>query len=257
MSRTLALVVAHPDDDAYGAAGTVALHAADPGFRFVLIHATDGARGQIPDGFPATPGTLGGVRRVEDEHAWRALGRAPDRHEWLGHEDGSVADVPHAELTDTVAAILAEEVPDVVITFGPDGMTGHPDHVAIGAATGAAFERLAGGGRSFRRLLHGGLPQSVFDRWNAGRERRGLPVWDPDEVYHLRAVPDDTIGAAVDVSAVALRIVAGLREHRSQAQVLGGAGLTDHEWARLVGREHYVVAWPPGERGLTDVFEGL
>jgi LmbE family N-acetylglucosaminyl deacetylase len=38
--RVLALVVAHPDDDAYGLAGTVALHADDPAFRFGLIHAT-------------------------------------------------------------------------------------------------------------------------------------------------------------------------------------------------------------------------
>jgi LmbE family N-acetylglucosaminyl deacetylase len=36
MSRT----VAHPDDDAYGAGGSVALHADEPGFRFVLVHAT-------------------------------------------------------------------------------------------------------------------------------------------------------------------------------------------------------------------------
>ena len=39
LTLTLAFVVAHPDDDAYGIAGTVALHAADPRFRFVLVHA--------------------------------------------------------------------------------------------------------------------------------------------------------------------------------------------------------------------------
>lgn len=50
-----AAVVAHPDDDAYGMAGTVALHAADPDFRFILIHATDGGGGgDIREGFPAT-----------------------------------------------------------------------------------------------------------------------------------------------------------------------------------------------------------
>ena len=43
MSRTLVAVFAHPDDDAYGIAGTVALHAGDPEFRFVLVLATDGA----------------------------------------------------------------------------------------------------------------------------------------------------------------------------------------------------------------------
>ena len=53
-SGTLALVVAHPDDDAFGWAGSVALHAADPDFRFVLIHATDGGAGDIREGFPAT-----------------------------------------------------------------------------------------------------------------------------------------------------------------------------------------------------------
>lgn len=52
--RSLMVVVAHPDDDAYGMAGTVALHTDDPGFRYVLVHATDGAAGDISPDFPAT-----------------------------------------------------------------------------------------------------------------------------------------------------------------------------------------------------------
>ena len=94
MPRTLVVVLAHPDDDAYGVAGTVALHADDPDFRFVLVLATDGGAGDIREGFAATPATLGAIRRVEDEAAWRALGREPDRHEWLGYEDGAVGRVP-------------------------------------------------------------------------------------------------------------------------------------------------------------------
>ncbi len=93
-NRTLACVFAHPDDDAYGSAGSVALHADDPDFRFVLVHATYGEQGDIREGFPATRETLGSVRRAEDEAAWRALGRVPDRHEWLGLPDGGVAEVP-------------------------------------------------------------------------------------------------------------------------------------------------------------------
>lgn len=256
MPGTLALVVAHPDDDAYGLAGTVALHADDPAFRFVLVHATDGAAGEIPPGFPATRDTLGAIRREEDRRAWAALGRPPDRHEWLGYPDGAVAEA--ADLADRIARILAEERPDVVATFGPDGITGHPDHLAVGAATDAAFRRFAGdGGPGFRRLVHGALPESVFRRWNASRVRRGQAPWDPTAVFSLRGVPDRAIGITVDVSSVADRIVAGLREHRSQAHVIGAAGVSDRQWARSVGREHYVVAWPPGESGLTDVFEGL
>ena len=152
--RTLAFVVAHPDDDAYGIAGAVALHADEPDFRFVLVHATDGESGDIKDGFPATPETLGAIRRLEDESAWRALGRVPDRHVWLGYPDGKVAEVPFDELVASVAAVLDEEQPTVVGTFGPDGIFGHPDHIAIGAATDAAFkQRASTEGPSFRRLL--------------------------------------------------------------------------------------------------------
>lgn len=84
MSRTFAVVVAHPDDEAFCWAGTVALHADEPGFRFVLIHATSGEVGDIREGFPAARETLGSIRRAESEAAWRAVGRTPDRHEWLG-----------------------------------------------------------------------------------------------------------------------------------------------------------------------------
>jgi hypothetical protein len=45
--------------------------------------------------------------------------RVPDRHEWLGIPDGGVADVPFDDLVDAIAAVLAEESPDVVGTFGP------------------------------------------------------------------------------------------------------------------------------------------
>src|SRR5688572_30244609 len=139
--RTVALVVAHPDDDPYAIAGSVSLHGDDSDFRFVLIHATEGEGGDIREGFPATRETLGQIRRSEAEAAWRAVGRVPDRHEWLGYPDGGVADVPFEELVDAIAAILVEEQPAVVVTFGPDGIFGHPDHITVGAATDAAFEK--------------------------------------------------------------------------------------------------------------------
>ena len=184
-----AMVVAHPDDDAYGAAGAVALHADDPGFRFILIHATDGGSGDIRPGFPATRESLGRIRMQEDEDGWRAVGRSPERHEWLGFPDGELDQVPLAQLTDAVGQILDEERPTVVSTFGPDGIFGHPDHIAIGAATDAAFLRSArSSGRSFRRLLHSALPQTIFERWNAQRRTLGLKVFDPTTMYHMRGV---------------------------------------------------------------------
>ncbi len=259
--RTLMLVAAHPDDDAYGLAGSVALHDADPRFRYVLVHATFGEAGEIAPDFPATQESLGAVRKRECEAAWRAHGRVPDRHEWLGLPDGRVAEVPEQDLVAEIARIMAQERPDVVATFGPDGITGHPDHVAVGSATDAAFHRLRDDGRAgLRRLVHGALPKSVFERWNVARVQRGLYPYDPSAVYHVRGVPDEQIGIVVDTTAVASRIVKGLMEHRSQRHVIAGGIDGADRWARMVAREHLVLAWPPraaGDPVLTDIFEDL
>jgi len=260
-NRTLACVFAHPDDDAYGAAGSVALHAAEPDFRFVLVHATLGEQGEIREGFPATRETLGAIRRGEDEAAWRALGRVPDRHEWLGFPDGGVADVPFTDVVDAVARILEEEQPAVVVTFGPDGVFGHPDHITIGAATDEAFARLRSeDGSGFQRLVHGVVPRSVFERWNRQRAELGLYTFDPTQTYHMRGVPDDQIRITVDCRDVTARIVAGLREHKSQLHVMSDDPTNSEQWERRVRREWYAIAWPepePGAPMLTDLFDGL
>ncbi len=260
-NRTLACVFAHPDDDAYGVAGSVALHAEDPDFRFVLIHATLGELGDIRDGFPATRETLGSIRRAEDEAAWRAHGREPDRHEWLGLPDGGVADVPFEDVVDAVARILDEEDPAVVVTFGPDGIFGHPDHIAIGAATDEAFARLRTDNRpGFQRLAHGAVPKSVFERWNRQRGELGLYTWDPTQTYHMRGIPDDQIRITVDCREAASRIVAGLQQHQSQVHVMSDDPTDTAQWERRVGREWYAIHWPesqPDAAMLTDLFDGL
>jgi len=160
-----------------------------------------------------------------------------------------------------VFAILQQEQPTVVATFGPDGIFGHPDHVAIGAATDQAFLRLASReGTAFRRLLHGAIPESVFTRWNRQRATLGLSVFDPTATYHMRGVPDEDIGVVVDCRRIAARIVAGLQEHRSQHHVMSDDPEDTDRWQRVVSREWHVIAWPPRDPSspvLSDMFEQL
>jgi LmbE family N-acetylglucosaminyl deacetylase len=75
--HSLAVVVAHPDDDAYGCAGSIALHENDPRFRFCLALATDGGAGQIAEGVPTTPDVLGAWRRRESANAGPASRQPP------------------------------------------------------------------------------------------------------------------------------------------------------------------------------------
>jgi N-acetylglucosamine malate deacetylase 2 len=63
-----------------------------------------------------------------------------------GYPDGGVADEPFERLVDEIAAWLADRRPQAVITFGPHGVTGHPDHIVVGNATRWAVEQLAEAG---------------------------------------------------------------------------------------------------------------
>jgi len=184
------MVFAHPDDDAY-AAGSVALHATDPQFRFVLVLATSGEAGAIAEGSTATRQTLAAVRQQEDRRVWQVLGRSPDRHEWLGYPDGRLTQVPCGELVAQLVRIFDQERPDVVVTFGPEGITGHPDHITIGQAATQAFLRFAGdGGPGFRRLLYGAISHTAVARWNRERIARGQQPFDPNTIYHPRGIPE-------------------------------------------------------------------
>jgi LmbE family N-acetylglucosaminyl deacetylase len=259
MAGRLAVIVAHPDDDTFACAGTVSLHADDPSFRFVLVHATSGEAGQIAEGSGATRETLGSIREEEDRRSWITLGREPDRHEWLRYQDHRLEEVPFDELVDRVAAILAEERPDVVLTFGPDGITGHPDHIVIGRATTEAFHRIrADGAPGLQRLLHAVIPQTTIDAWNRSMVEAGQEPFDPTELYHPRGVPDELVGVDGDTISMAGRVLEALREHRTQADDM--PDWSDEEQLASLAHERSLIAWPeraPRDPVLRDVFEGL
>ena len=243
-----------------GAAGLMALHRDDPGLRFVLIHVTDGEAGEIAQGSGATRETLGAVRREEDRRGWEVVGKVPDRHEWFGFPDGGVADLAPGYLADRIAAVFEEERPDVVLSFGPDGVTGHPDHIAVGAATDEAFMRFVGTpGPGIQRLWHGAYEQSAFDRVNARRVAAGKPPMNPNNIYEPRPVPDAEIGCTLDQTSVVDIIRRAFQAHRSQ----WAPPWSDYEergWTSSAGASHMVQAWPPWTPGtprLSDPLEGL
>ena len=250
--RRVACVFAHPDDDTFGAAASLALHAGDIDLTVVL--ATSGEAGQIADPSLASRDDLGRVREAEDEASWRALGLEPDLR-FLRHPDGGLRRLRDALVTE-VREILRETRPELVITFGPEGVTGHEDHVTIGEATTEAFlaEREAA---RMKRLLHQAIPAGELERTNELLRERGLEPMDPTQPFMPRGVPDDTIGVTVDGSAVYERKLEAIRAHKTQAEL---EDLPFDLWPEILGKESFVIAWPPRESGapvLGDVFEGL
>jgi LmbE family N-acetylglucosaminyl deacetylase len=153
-------VFAHPDDETFCAGGTLAKYI-DQGAEVMVISATPGDAGQIRDANVATRRTLGSVRSQELQRACQHLGVQHVRC-W-GYGDGTLHDTESDLLIGDVVRAIREFRPHVVISFGPDGGYGHPDHIAVSNATTAAFQ-FAGDPKRY--------------------PGQGLPPHNPDRLYH-------------------------------------------------------------------------
>lgn len=224
---TLLVALAHPDDETFGVGG-VMTRAVAQGHRVVIVCATRGEAGEIADPVLATPETLGAVREGELRAAARAFGVADVR--FLGHRDSGMAGTPENEHPQalvnadpaTVVRQLVDAIrdvrPDVVVTFEPGGIYGHPDHMAISERVTAAVEAAAkagGDGRphAVRRLYYIALPKSAVVEMKAVAEAVGAG-WGVG--LDAEGAPDDDEVVALDVRASIAQKLAAIEAHATQ-----------------------------------------
>jgi N-acetyl-1-D-myo-inositol-2-amino-2-deoxy-alpha-D-glucopyranoside deacetylase len=264
--RTLLGIFPHPDDEAYTAGGTMAKAAAAGADVYVLC-ATRGEAGHSSDLSLATPQTLGTVREDELRASCAALGIHPPR--FLDYPDGGLETVDLPEAVGRIVRVIRAVRPQVVITLGPDGVYGHPDHIALHKLVTPAF-RSAGGGSRFPDEEFGPSFQPSRLFWVAYPRGHFRPVWerllttdlaegvrklDPDEL----GVSGDQIHAEIDVRAFVPAKLAALRAHRTQ--LVGDDPLSIFPpgiLQPLLDVERFTLAiGAPPEGKLTDLFEGL
>lgn len=140
-ARSLLCVLAHPDDESLGFGGMLA-HYAHAGVATHLITATRGERGWL--GEPAAyPGAemLGRMREGELRAAAEILGLRETT--FLDYMDGDLDQADPAAIIDVLVGHLRRVRPQVVATFDPTGIYGHPDHIAICQFTTAAISAAA------------------------------------------------------------------------------------------------------------------
>ena len=213
MNHTLLVVTAHPDDESFPMGGTIAKYAAE-GRRVVLVSATRGEAG-IP-GLSAKE--TAHIREAELRASAQVLGVS--RLEFLDYVDGEFDQADEAQVITKLLAIFRKENPAVVITFGPDGISGHPDHLATHRFVTRAFERAHLAGRLFYLM-----PSEAT--------QQGCSIPPTEEIA---GGPDATI----DVSAYLVTKVRAMQSHTSQDPPYPGdpaeeAGrLTCHEYFTLV-----------------------
>jgi LmbE family N-acetylglucosaminyl deacetylase len=226
---TILSIWAHPDDETYLAAGTMAA-ARDAGQRVVCVSATAGEHGTAdPHAWP--PVRLARVRRWEAAASMAILG--VHEHHVAALPDGGLDDHESAGMA-WAAAWLDDTQPDTILTFGPDGMTYHPDHIAVHRWVTAAW--LARGCRE--RLLYAAPTvehlerfRDLYEQWNMYMsDQRPIGVREEQLALHLRLS-----GAALDRKLAALRAIA--------TQTAGIIAMLDPEvYSAQVGEEAYVDA---------------
>ncbi len=268
---TLLLVHAHPDDEAITTGGVMA-KAHDEGRRVVLVTATRGERGEIHNMDEAsTRPRLAEVRTEELRQAAAILG--VDRQVFLGYVDSGMAGTEGnqdpasfhqaalLEAAGLLAGVLREERPDVVVTYGADGIYGHPDHVKAHQVTVAALDLLRDTeGWEPAKAYFAAVPQSFLKRMAQMAKEAGLEAEFAQEgPMSLVGIPDEDVTTRVDVGDWVDRKRDAFAAHVSQNDPNSPfATMADAIYRMAFGTEAYVLARGAlGADREADLFQGL
>jgi len=135
---TIMGIWAHPDDETFTSAGIMATAVAN-GQKVICLTATKGEAG-VQDEKRWPKDKLGNIREKELETALKIIG--VKEHRWLSYKDGCCFEVDTDEAVGCICDYIEEFKPDTILTFGPEGMTGHPDHQTMCTWASLACKRL-------------------------------------------------------------------------------------------------------------------
>ena len=262
----LLCVLAHPDDESLGMGGTLARYASE-GVETYLVTATRGERGRFGNAVER-PGAevVGKVRENELLAAANELGLKDVA--FLDYMDGDLDQVPPTEAIAKIAGHVRRVRPQVVVTFGPEGAYGHPDHIAISQLTTAALVSAAdprygeggnGGAHRVSKLYYMAWTKEKWAAYQAafrtvkfqvdGQERQATP-W-----------PDWAITTVIDTRAHWPAVWRAVCCHKTQMAIYGQLeNLSEEHHRFLWGTQEFYRVFSSANGGRareSDLFEGL
>lgn len=221
-TKRMLFLLAHPDDETFGPGGTIARYASE-GADVFLATATRGEAGMVGDPPVADRDRLGEVRAAELVKAAGILGARGVA--FLGFADGRLAATPRERIVEKAVEVVRRVRPHVLVGFGPEGVSRHPDHVVMSAVASEAFDAAADPARFPAQLLDGLLPWApaklyqfevaadIFERW-------GVP---------FAGVPRERLTTSIDTAAYVDRKIEAFHAHLTQTK----------DVARILSREGY------------------
>jgi LmbE family N-acetylglucosaminyl deacetylase len=266
------VVLAHPDDESLGVGGTLAKYASE-GVDVFLVTATRGDGGRFRghaqnDHQHPGPSALAEIREAELRAAASVLGVREVTI--LDYRDQNLDRASPREAVAAIVGHIRRVQPDVMVTFGPDGAYGHPDHVAISQFTTAAIVaaadpafacdgKQAPRAHAVSKLYYIAWPESAWKAYQSafrklistvdGVERQAVP-W-----------PDWAITTVIDTRSFWPTVWQAICCHDSQVvayERLKDLSPDDHE--ALWGRQSFYRVFSTvsgGRERETDLLEGI
>lgn len=263
-------VLAHPDDESLGTGGTLAKYSQE-GVETYLVTATRGERGRC-GGCDENAGIkeVGRIREAELRNAAAKLGvREVNLLDYIDK------DLDQAEPQEVIAKIvyqLRDKRPHVVLTFGPEGAYGHPDHIAIGQFTTAAIinaadqnyrgtERISVPENSHRvsKLYYISWSKPKWDAYSAAF--RDLKTTIDGVERRVTPTPDWIITTVINTEKYWQAVWSAVQCHKTQLTIYEKLAALPEEHHRAIwGTQEYYRVFSTvngGRRKERDLFDGL
>lgn len=265
-SLKLLAVFPHPDDETLGLGSTLVRYSAE-GVETYLVCATRGERGWFESEGP-DPGLeeVARIREAELRCAAEHLGL--QGVSFLDYIDGDVDQANPEEIIGKLVSHIRRIKPQVVVSFGPDGAYGHPDHIALSQFTNAAL--VCAADRNFvdvnvqppHRVLKFYYMVDSFDIVKIANEAFGGISMEIDGVTRRHVGWDDwQITTWLDNNKYLAEVQKAMLCHKSQLSGYNPIpGWSLAELARIFGTGHFYRAFSlvnGGRNVETDLFEGL
>jgi LmbE family N-acetylglucosaminyl deacetylase len=222
----LLAVFAHPDDEAFLMGGALALYA-QQGIQVELLCLTHGEEGSTGTPALCDRQQLARFREAELKQCCEILG--VNLLPLATFPDGQLARLGVWQLAQTITQVIQKRQPDIVVTFGTDGLTGHPDHLIVSQATTLAFKYSAQTGVA---LFYASLEASTVEKLSDKMEGKldNLPL-------RLSGIDQKLLHVTVETTSTAGLKWAALNCHRTQAANF--INLTEADRDLLSQSEHF------------------